>query len=74
MSLKDVKPLSNFDINSKMKKAIGDVYIGTVDCDSFPTPPSTRGPWAFIANTEKDTTRKVGHWTAIVLDKSGLAH
>lgn len=66
VKLENIRPLSNVQIDNKMKKF--SYYGGTFDANSLPKIP-TRYPWAIIVNTQLDTNRRVGHWTAIAWDE-----
>lgn len=71
--INNAKALSNFQLDNKLKKLIGETYVGTFDNDSLPRPPPFR-PWATIINSRKDTDKRIGHWCAVVVDKRGYGH
>ena len=70
--LESIPALTNHEIERKMKK-LTKYFIGVYDNDSLPED-SFVYPFAFIANTLKDTDPTVGHWVAFVFDRRGKGH
>lgn len=70
--LSRVKPLSNYQLDGKLKKLVP-CYAGTFDKDSLPDLTGKK-PCCIILNTELDTTSTVGHWVAVVVDNHRNVH
>ena len=71
-SVYEIPALSNYQITHKMRH-LTKHFKGVYDMDLLPRE-RFKYPWAIIVNTEKDTSSKVGHWTAFVFDKLGRGH
>lgn len=70
----DIPPLSNFQIANIMNHLrVKPYFKGVYDMDSLPKQRFAY-PWAIIVNTEKDTTRSIGHWICMLFDKYGRGH
>lgn len=68
-----MKSLSNYEIDDFMRITMPLYFMGTFDQDSLPNP-RDKLPWCTIINTERDTKSTVGHWVAMVMDRTGHAH